>query len=71
MSNLTLINNNVLKLVQETVKKFIDPKAEVLSIESKAINMGLQAVELMQHSVLIKILDETSKLSLVSSMLPG
>lgn len=63
---MTLINNNLLKLVQETVKKFIDPKAEVLSIESKAIYMGLQAVELMRHSVLIKILDETSKLSLVS-----
>ncbi|WP_340003697.1 phosphotransferase [Paenibacillus sp. FSL K6-0276] len=63
---MTLINNNLLKLVQGTVKKFIDPKAEVLSIESTPINMGIQAVELMRHSVLIKILDETSKLSLVS-----
>ncbi|MGM0885226.1 MAG: phosphotransferase [Bacillota bacterium] len=63
---MTLINNNLLKLVQGTVKKFIDPNAEVLSLESTPITMGLQAVELKRHSVLIKILDDTSKLSLVS-----
>ncbi|WP_208919767.1 hypothetical protein [Paenibacillus uliginis] len=66
MSNLALKNNNLLKLVQGTVKKFIDPNAEVLSIESTPITMGLQAVELRRHIVLIKILDDTSKLSLVS-----
>lgn len=66
VSNLALKNNNLLKLVQGTVKKFIDPNAEVLSIESTPITMGLQAVELRRHIVLIKILDDTSKLSLVS-----
>lgn len=66
VSNLALINNNLLKLLQETAKKYMDPKAEVLSIESTPISMGSQAVELMRHSVLIKVLDETSKLSLVS-----
>lgn len=59
-------NNNLLELVQETVKKFIDPKAEVISIDSTPINMGFQAVELSRHSVQIKIVDDISKLSLVS-----
>ncbi|OMF85896.1 hypothetical protein BK147_31210 [Paenibacillus sp. FSL R7-0337] len=66
VNKLTLINNYLLRLVQETVKKYIDPNAEVVSIESTPISMGLQAVELMRHSVQLKILDETSKWSLVS-----
>ncbi|QUL52323.1 aminoglycoside phosphotransferase family protein [Paenibacillus tritici] len=66
MSILALINNDLLKLIQGTVKEFVDPKAEVLSIESTPIAMGIQAVGLKRHSVLIRILDETSKLSLVS-----
>jgi hypothetical protein len=66
VSDLTLINNNLLNLIQGTVKRFINPKAEVLSIETTPINLGIQAVELMRHNVLIKRLDETSKLSLIS-----
>ncbi len=59
-------NNNLLKLIQETVKKFVDRNAEVLSIESTPINTGFQAVELSRYSVELKILDDISKLSLVS-----
>lgn len=61
-----LIHPKLQKLVQGTIKEFIDPKAEVLSIETTPIHKGTQAVKLLRHSVQIKILDETSKLSLVS-----
>ncbi|MEK3833779.1 MULTISPECIES: aminoglycoside phosphotransferase family protein [unclassified Paenibacillus] len=64
--DLTLMDNNILKLVQRTVSEFIDPKAEVLSIESKPMGLGSQAVELNRHSVIIQADDKTSRVSLVS-----
>lgn len=55
-----------LELVHDTIQKFINPNAEVLSVESKPINMGLQAIELSRHNVQIKINGETARLSLIS-----
>ncbi|WP_238652466.1 phosphotransferase [Paenibacillus piscarius] len=64
--NVTIVNNNILKLVQRTVREYINPKAEVLSIESNSMGLGFQAVELNRHSVIIQADYKTSRVSLVS-----
>jgi hypothetical protein len=66
VSNVALKNNTLLELMQETVNRFIDPNIDILSIESKPINMGLQAVELSRHTVQINTLGNKAELSLVS-----
>ncbi|MFC7680150.1 phosphotransferase [Paenibacillus sp. GCM10028914] len=41
-------------LLHETIKKYMDPSADILSIESKPIHIGLQAVALHRHSIHLK-----------------
>ncbi|MGG3471673.1 hypothetical protein ABES02_29930, partial [Neobacillus pocheonensis] len=59
-------NNCAIELIHDTVRNFINHNAEVLSIESKPINMGLQAVELSRHNVQIKINGDAERLSLIT-----
>lgn len=45
-----MLNDQKLQmLIQRTVKKWIDPEAEVVRIEAAPIHTGTQAIELMRH----------------------
>lgn len=61
-----LKKNYTFQLIHDTIREFINPNAEVLSTESKPINMGWQAVGLSRHNVQIKINGAIKKLSLIS-----
>ncbi|WP_342556176.1 phosphotransferase [Paenibacillus sp. FSL R7-0652] len=62
-----MLNDQKLQIwIQRTVKKWIDPAAEVVRIEAAPIHTGTQAIELMRHRVLINKCGETSAVSLVT-----
>lgn len=53
------------RILLKTIQKFIDPSAEIKSIESKPIHIGLQAVSLHRHTIQLKKL-ENIQLSLIT-----
>lgn len=58
--------DKVYNLICETVKRFISPTAQVLSMDSKPINIGLQAVDLFRHKVLVKEHNVEEQVSLIT-----
>lgn len=48
---MSLEQQEVMKLIQETTKLYISPVAEVTAAESRALQMGYQAVSLQRHHV--------------------
>ncbi|MEK8129980.1 phosphotransferase [Paenibacillus filicis] len=59
-------NIHAFELIQNTLRKFINPNAEVLSVENQPIHMGLQAVDLNRHHVQFKTDGAARSLSLIS-----
>lgn len=53
------------RILLKTIQKFIDPSAEIKSVESKPIHIGLQAVSLHRHTIHLKKL-ENIQLSLIT-----
>lgn len=66
VSEMSLKSNHLYELIQDTVKKFIGTSAEVLSIESEPINMGLQAIDLRRYNVQVIKNGNKAEVSLVS-----
>jgi len=53
-------------LLKETVKRYISPEGRVLRVESKPIGMGMQAVELLRHHIVLQEEECERSISLVS-----
>lgn len=53
-------------LIEETIKRHISPDGRVLHITSKPINMGMQAVELLRHHIVMQEEEGERSVSLIT-----
>ncbi|MCQ6561233.1 phosphotransferase [Paenibacillus mendelii] len=57
---------NEVQLLEKTIQRYISPDAGVISIESKSIGMGFQAVDLLRHRVKLHVNGEETCVSFVT-----
>ncbi|UVI29447.1 phosphotransferase family protein [Paenibacillus spongiae] len=60
------MKDHEVQLVEETIKRHVSSEAAVISIESRPIGMGLQAVDLVRHNVRLQVNQEEIGISLIT-----
>lgn len=46
--------NEVYRIIQESIKEFVSPLAQIVKIEEQPIKLGLQATEVFRHKVVVQ-----------------